>query len=94
MIPQPPGTAVRVGERIFRLNLVARLVAVAVVDRLEVVDVGDHKGDVRAEPPAVVDLVVQAFIERAPVGQIRQGVGLRLPREACQIGQDARNGTG
>jgi len=40
----------------------------------------------------VVDLIVQAFVERAPVGQIRQGVGLCLPRQACQIGKHAGNG--
>ena len=73
-------------------NVVARLVAVGVVDRLEVVDVGDHEGDVRAEPPGVVDFDVEALVERATVGEIRQAVGLRLAGQACEIGKDAGNG--
>src|SRR5439155_2111713 len=61
------------------------------VDRLEVLDVGDHESNVRAQGPGVVDLNVQTSVECAPVGEIRQGVGLCLPRKACEIGEYAGN---
>ena len=66
-------------------HLVACLMAEAIVDGLEVVDIRDDKGEVRVEAPRVLDLVVEAFVQRPPVGEVRQRIGLRLAGHPCQI---------
>jgi hypothetical protein len=57
---------------------VARLVAVAVVDRLEVVEVGDHEGDARAVAGRARELVLEPHGQLATVREPRERVGVRL----------------
>ena len=63
-------------------HLVARAVAVDVVDALEVVDVEHEHGDRVVRAADAVQLGAQAVVEVAVVVEARQGVGLRLELEA------------
>src|SRR6266545_5125665 len=72
---------------------VTRLVPVTIVDLLEVVDVGEHERQVRAEPPRVVELVVDALIEQAPVREAGKSVGMRLPSQPSGVGEYTRDRT-
>ena len=62
-------------------HLVARLVAVGVVDRLEVVDVDVHQREQSAVAHAQRDLALQLVRAVAAVRELRQVVGERLARE-------------
>ena len=85
--PEPGGQVVGAQGRLDALghrdqHLVAGAVAVAVVDRLEAVEVEVEHGD---EAPGPVQLAGQALEELGPVGQVRSG---------CRGGRRARAAPG
>src|SRR3954447_4662531 len=78
------GRADRLAERLEAL--VAGLVAVGLVDRLELVDVHEHERDRLAGPPAALELASEVLLEGAVVAQARERVAHRDLREALDLG--------
>ena len=59
--------------------------AEAVVDRLEVVDVGDHEREARPVPRGALELVLEPGGQGPAVGEARQSVRVCLPRQARDV---------
>ena len=62
-------------------HVVAELMPVAVVDRLEVVEVGDQERETASEPKQTAHLVLERLLEAPTVGELREVVGDGLERE-------------
>ena len=77
----PPRTAPREPARHVGQHLVAGLVPVRVVDRLEVVDVDPHEREHASVAHAERDLALELVRAVAAVRQRGQVIGQRLPRE-------------
>ena len=69
--------------------LVAGLVAVRVVDRLEVVDVEEDEGQRHAGAAHALQLAGDVLVEGAVVAQARERVGDRHLGQALDLGGDA-----
>ena len=63
--------------------------AEAVVDLLEVVDVGDHEREAGAGQLRVRQIGVEPLADQAPVGEAGQRVGLRLAAQPRHVAEDA-----
>ena len=73
------GGAERVGH--LHQAAVAFLVAVAVVEFLEEVDVDENRDEAAAQQLPVAPVVAQPLVDRAPVFQPRQRIGTRQPEQ-------------
>ena len=62
-------------------DVVPELVAEAVVDRLEVVQIGQDEREAAAKALHPADLVLERLLEAAPVRELREVVGDRLARQ-------------
>ena len=67
-----------------RQDIVAGLVAVHVVDALEVIDVEQHQADVIAAARGPLELLPERRVERAAVGQPGQAVGRGAPMRVLE----------
>ena len=74
-------------------DAVPERMAVALVDRLEVVEVEDDEGDVAAPRPGLTQLGPQRLVKAAVVGQAgeRVGLGQALERRLLAVEQDGED---
>ncbi len=70
-------------------DLVAGLMAEAVVDRLEVVDVGDHERDARTRQVCTCELALESFVQAPAIREAGQRIGLCLAAQPCDVADHA-----